>query len=209
MADSVGFGLLPGIATWKAFEQFTAAGSGVAAREPLDRLWEATEEGLFLPCRIELCAALISFAGIVLWLVIRKRELSGNGDLALSVLCVYGAIRTVTENLRAQPWIRLGVFSLVIPVCCALNWTGLILWSVRRDKVQKNSFLNIVEFAGALFCTCAILLISAGVLSAGNWFVDLLIVTIAALILAVISLSAGMDARKLKNAVYGATGGAG
>lgn len=200
LADSAGFGLLPGIAVWKIFEQYTEAGAGCAVFEPAGGISVLTEGGFFLPCRIELLAAWLCFAGICLWLLSRKRDLSGNGDLILAVLCVWSAVRCVTETLRAAPWIRADSFSLMIPLFCAMNWTGLIIWSVRRGRIQKNRFLDAAEFAGALFCTAAVLLVASGVISTGGAFGDFLIVTISAAVLAVITLSAGMDARKLMSA---------
>ena len=206
-ADGIGFGLLPGLIVWKIFEQGTNAGLGKSSFSPLDNLPWITEEGFFMPCRIEIVAAVICFAGIVLWLMLRRKDLSGNGDLLLSVLCVLGSIRCVTEFFRAEPWIHAGNFTLVIPFFCIMNWVCLIMWAVRRDRLQKNLLMDLVEILGAILCTSGILLISMRIITIGNNVADLIVLSAAAFIMAVLTLAAGMDARKLKEAAQTDFGG--
>ena len=206
-ADGLGFGLLPGLIIWKIFEQETAAGDGKSSFLPLKNIPWINEESCFMPCRIEIGAALICFAGIVLWLMLRKKDLSGNGDLLLSVLCIWGCIRCVTESFRAEPWICIGSFSLAIPFFCIVNWVCLIMWAVRRDRLQKNLLMDLVEILGAILCTGGILLISMRIFTIGNDVADLLAMSASAFIMAVLSLAAGMDARKLKEAVQTDFGG--
>ena len=88
-----------------------------------------------------------------------------------------------------------------------MNWVCLAIWAIRRDRLQKNLLMDMVEIMGAIFCTCGILLISMGIITIGNHMLDLLVVAVAAIIFAVLSLAAGMDARKLKEAAQNEFGG--
>ena len=81
------------------------------------------------------------------------------------------------------------------------------MWAVRRDRLQKNLLMDLVEILGAILCTGGILLISMRIFTIGNDVADLLAMSASAFIMAVLSLAAGMDARKLKEAVQTDFGG--
>ena len=69
--DAAGFGLLPAAAAWKIFDA-AYAGAGRALIEPLPEIPWMTQNGRFLPCSIEAAAALLCFAGLCIWMMIRK-----------------------------------------------------------------------------------------------------------------------------------------
>ena len=76
LLHGIGFGLLPGIIVWKAFEQGTTAGRGIALPEQIPPFPWGTAEGAYLPSRIEMAMALASFGAMIRWLALRKEEVT-------------------------------------------------------------------------------------------------------------------------------------
>lgn len=139
LLNGIGFGLLPGIAVWKAFEHLTAAGAGTEIPEKIPQAAWFTAEGRVLPCRIELALAVLAFGAVILWLVLRKEDLPENGDLLPVSLTLWGTARCLTGVLHATrrffpdvPWAVTAIALAVMGICL----TG---WIRRSFRLQKNT----------------------------------------------------------------------
>ena len=195
-ANAFGFGLLPGIAAWKAFDAFAGStGNGKPLFHPIRDIPWITADGRFVPGRIEFCAAVLLLAGIIIWLIVRKKDISGNGDVLITVLCLWAAIRSVTEGLRAEPP-RTGLFSTVILLAAAVELICLAVWTVRRGQKQKSTVMTALEWTAVAGCGVLILLQEAGILSMGSEIADFSASAGCALLAAALILSAGRDSRE-------------
>ena len=149
-ANAAGFGLLPGIAAWKAFDAFAGStGNGKPLFQPIRELPWLTAGGRFVPGRLEFLAAVLLLAGISIWLIVRKNDIPGNGDVLFTVVCLWSAVRSVTEGLRAEPP-RTGPFSLVILTAAAAGMICLAdafeVYAKTDVSVQLDfSFDNLME----------------------------------------------------------------
>ena len=130
--NAAGLGFFPGLAIWKIFEGKTRLTTGISVFEPIPKMFFLTkDDGCFAPCRIEMIAAILLFAGIIVWLIIKKNELPGNGDLLMIVLVLWGMVRCVTEVLRAYPVLQFSSFRTIQIIWTAFEWlTVLSCWSV-------------------------------------------------------------------------------
>jgi hypothetical protein len=195
-ANAFGFGLLPGISAWKAFDAFAgSAGGGKPLFQPLRDIPWLTADGLFVPGRAEFCAAVLLLAGVIIWLIVRKKDLPGNGDVLITVLCLWGTVRNVTEGLRAEPP-RTGPFSLVILLAVATELICLGIWTVRRGQKQKSAVMTALEWIAVTGCGVLILLQEAGILSMGSEIANFAASAGCALLAAALILSAGRDSRE-------------
>ena len=187
-ADALGFGMMPAAAVWKLFEnRYTGRGREVI--EPLPLVGELTEDGRFLPCNIEAALILLCFAGICIWLMIRKDGAAGKGDLLIISLCLLAGIRIVTESFREDPvHIIRYVYCAVILVCLAV-WTG----RQARDPRGKQRIAG--SWIAAVLCTAMIVLTASGTLSVGSAIGDLAVITGCAVLDVLLALTAGSDAR--------------
>lgn len=195
-ANAAGFGLLPGIAAWKAFEAFAGdTANGKALFEPIRDIPWLSAGGRFVPARIEFFAAVFLLAGITIWLIARKEDIPGNGDVLITVLCLWSAVRSVTEGLRADPP-RTGPVSTVILIAIAAELICLAIWTVRRGRKQKSAVMTALEWAAVTGCGALILLQEAGVLAMNSEIANLAVAAGCALLTAVLILSAGRDSRE-------------
>ena len=65
--NAAGFGLLPGIAVWKAFDAFAGnTGNGKLLFQPIRDIPWITADGRFVPGRIEFCTAVLLLAGMII-----------------------------------------------------------------------------------------------------------------------------------------------
>ena len=188
--NGIGFGLLPAIAVWKAFEDYMPAAKGTEVIEPLPLIPWLTGDGVFMPCRIELAAALICFTGICLWLILRKEDLPDRGDLLLVALCLWAAVRIITVSFRPD------IDSVYRYVCCGLILSGLVLWTVRRARIRPGAGRIAADFTAEGLCFAMIVVTTEGVLSAGSTIGDLAAVAGCAVLAAALALIAGGDSRK-------------
>ncbi len=197
LMNHIGFGLLPGIAVWKIFEQNMYLSEGTPLIEPLSAVPFFTDGSLFFPCRIEAGCALACFSGIIIWLAARKEEIPGNGDLFLSVICLWGTIRCVTEQLRRYPLISAGDLR-VMPVIFYLLAAGCFtIWTIRKKRATENSTATIIaESVTAAGCGIAIILNSNHVFTVGSEIGDFMLVLGCGMLMAIISLLAGKDSRE-------------
>ena len=193
--NAAGFGLLPGIAVWKIFEQETRLAFGTDIMKPLPEIPFLTAEGKYAPCRIELAAALIVFLLLVLWMILRKNDIPGNGDVLLTVLCAWGGVRTLTETFRADPLGMIGSVDIVQIAAFLLTMIPLAVWSVRRERTQKGYLMAVLEWMAVAGCGTVMIMIRAGVLSAGSEPGDFAVLIGCALLSVLLVLLAGKDSR--------------
>ena len=194
--NAIGFGLLPGAAVWKVFEQWTALARGTEIYEPLPALPCMTPEGRFAPSRIEMILAAACFAAVVIWLIARRKDLPGNGDLLWTVLCVWGMARAVTESFRAEPLLRAGNVNLTQILFLALADAGFAVWTARKAGTQKSAVLTAAEWIAVLGCETVTALNTAGVLSAGSGIGDLAMRCGCAALCTLLILLRGKDSRE-------------
>jgi len=190
--NAAGFALLPAVAIWKVFEDHGAGGMGRPVEEPFPTIAWITREGRWLPARMEAALALLCFLGVCLWLILRKKELPGNGDLLLVVLCVWGAVRAVTESFREGALLFPGFLEIV---AVSMMLLPLIFWEIRRIRQQKAAQQVVLDGIGAAGCAAVLLLASRGVLPLGSGIARMAVIFGCAALLCVITLLAGKDTR--------------
>ena len=189
--NGAGYGMLPALAVWKAFEDMSRAGRGAVVTEPLPFVRWFTENGKFCPCRIELTAAAACFTGVTLWLILRRREPENQGDLLPVTLCLWSAVRIVTESFRPEPR------NMIRYAYCAAILLCLAWWTVKRTRVSRGIVRTTTDWAAALLCTGIIAVTAEGILSVGSGIGDLAVTAGCAMLTCTLTLIAGSDCRKL------------
>ena len=187
--NGIGFGLLPSLAVLKAF-QSVSMNAGIKVCEPLPMLRWVTRDGCFLPGRIETAAALTAFLILALWLIVRKTELPDNGDLLMISVCVWAAIRMVTENIRSEPQDLFRYASSATMLAC------MALWTIRRAKSTRVPGRMIADLLAAAICIAIHMVTAKGILSAGSEIGDLAVKAGSSLLLLMLTLIVGGDVRK-------------
>ena len=187
--DGIGFGLLPAAAVWKIFES-GYAGSGREVIEPLPLIPMLTKNGRFMPGSIEAVAALLCFIGICIWLIIRKEELAGGGELLIVSLCLWSGIRIVTESFREAP------NNILRYVYCAVILGCLGIWTLRQLKQAHAKQRIAGNWIAAILCTVMIVLTSSGTLSVGSAIGDLAVILGCAVLMVLLTLLCGGDSRQ-------------
>ena len=187
--NGIGFGLLPALAVLKAF-QVMSGGAGAKVFEPLPTLQWMTENGCFLPCRIEMSATILAFLLLCLWLIVRKGDMPDNGDLLMISVCIWAAIRLITENLRSEPRDMFRYASACTMMAC------MIIWEVRRARSFRVPGRTIAEMMAAGICIGIHLVTVKGLLTAGSDIGDFAVKTGSALLLLLLTLMVGGDVRK-------------
>ena len=165
--NALGFGFFPSVCVWKVFEDSTRFGTGASVPNPLPLTAWLSEDGMFCPSRIEMVCAVICFAGLCLWLICRRKEIPGNGDLLGIVLCMWTVIRMTTEPMRGGETVTAAGWRLIQLIACAGSVIGLIwaLASGHGSKSLANSVtLAVMTTAGIAAC----MLFSGGILTAGS-----------------------------------------
>lgn len=189
--NGIGFGLLPALAFLKAFQDISM-GKGAAVTEPLPLVRWLTEDGCYRPMRIEMAAAICLFVLLCLWLILRKEEFPDNGDLLMIAVCIWSAIRLVTEDFRAEPQILFHISSCVMIMFC------LIIWIFRRAQISRMLLRTAADLAAVSLCIAVNLLTATGTLTAGSGIADFAVKTGSALLALILTLIVGGDVRKLK-----------
>lgn len=199
MFNAAGFGLFPGLAAWKIFEPYCGLDimTGKKLFDPFGQIPHLTRGERFAPDRIELLAILIAFVAIVIWIIARRQPLPGNGDLFLSVICIWSAIRTTTETLRANP-ARLGTdgISVFILGAIAAEITAMAIWTVRRGRKHKSAGMTLLEWLAILACSVISILQDLQVMSMGSPIANLAAAAGSSALTAALILSAGKDSRE-------------
>ena len=186
--DGIGFGLLPAAAVWKIFDA-ADAGAGRALIEPLPQIPWLTENGRFLPCSIEAATALLCFAGLCIWLMVRKDELAGKDDVLIISLCLWSGIRVVTESFREAP------DNILRYVYCAVILICLAIWTARQQKQPDAKRRAAGSWLAAILCTAMIVLTASGTLTVGSAIGDLAVITGCAVLTVLLALLCGNDSR--------------
>ncbi len=193
--NAIGFGLMPGVAVWKIFEAATVLSEGKEVFEPFPRLQFVTDRNLFMPSRIEMICSVLLFAAVLTWLMARKSDLGENGDLLMTVACIWLLFRSVSETLRREPLISvrnlnaLQIIFLIVADFC------LLIWTTRRKRTQKSTIYEVVEWLAVLTGEAIIVLTSAGILTAGSPISDFAVISGCSVLCVVLMLLAGKDSR--------------
>lgn len=188
--DGMGFGLLPAAVVWKIFETQYAC-NGREVFKPLLKIAWLTENGRFIPCNTEMTAGLLCFAGLCIWLMLRKNDLTGRGDLLMVSLCLWSGIRIVTESLREAP------DNVLRFVYCAIILICLAIWTARLQKQPQSKQRSIGSWLAAILCTAMIVLTSSGTLSVGSEIGDLSVITGCTVLTILLTLLCGSDSRSI------------
>lgn len=188
--DGIGFGLLPAVSVWKIFE-VRYAGVGREVIEPLPQIIQLTENGKFIPCSIESAAALLCFAGLCFWLMIRKDELIGKGELLIVSLCLWSGIRIVTESFREAP------NNILRYIYCAVILICLAVWTTRQQRQEHSKQRSIGTWMAVVLCLVMIVLTSCGMLSVGSVIGDLAVVAGCTVLITLLTLLYGSDSRSI------------
>ena len=191
LMNGIGFGFFPGLAVWIAFEVFSVNIDGRAVTEPLPMVSWLSEGGKFVPCRIELTAALTCFVGLCLWLVFRKEALPDNGDLLLTCIIFWALIRLITECLRMQPRDIFRYASCGAMLLCMMTWT------LRREKGKFSNIRIAADLIAAAVCTGIIIVTMKGILSLGSDIADLAVVKGCGSLILILALLAASDYRQM------------
>ena len=151
--------------------------------------------GLWLLCfqagtRLELRTA-DAFLLLCAWLVIRRTELPDNGDLIMISVCVWAAIRLVTEDFRAEPMNLFRYTSCVTILFCA------IVWSVRRAQRVRVPGRTVTELLAVCVCVAVNLVTATRLQTAGSDIADFAVKTGSAFLMMMVTLMIGGDLRRI------------
>lgn len=180
--NGVGFGLLPAVAVWKSFEP---AMTGIAASAGADRLWQPGTLPFLrepMPARPELFGILLGFLALCLWIILRKEDLPGNGDVLGAAVTLWSTVTWIAEPFHGEEGFRLFFLNPRLPIAFVLMLICMALWIWRGSEEQKNTgyaLACVLVFAGCLVMT---VLLRTGRFSAGNELADLAIQTGCALL---------------------------
>lgn len=188
--NGIGFGLLPALAVLKAFQE-AGTGKGSRVLEPLPCIRWLSEGGYYMPGRIETAAAALLFIMLCLYLILRKKEMPDNGDLIMIAVCIWAAIRLVTEDYRREPQNLFRFTSCATVLLCA------VVWSVRRAKLMRIPIRTIIELAAICICIAVNLITSLQVLTAGSAIADYAVKTGSAALMLLLTLMIGGDVRRI------------
>lgn len=189
--NSVGFGLLPALAVLKAF-QHLGTGKGNVVIRPLPMVRWLSEEGYYLPMRIESAAAVLFFILICLWLIIRKNDFPDNGDLILIAVCIWASIRLVTEEFRRDPQMLFHYTSGATILFC------LAVWTIRRARMSRAPLRTAADLTAVCLCLVVNIITAKGILSAGSGIADFAVMTGSAALALLLTLITGSDVRRLQ-----------
>ena len=188
--NGIGFGLLPALAVFKAFQE-AGTGAGSAVSEPLPCISWLTKDGYYMPGRIETAAATVLFLILCLWLIIQRSELPDNGDLIMIAVCIWAAIRLVTEDFRLQPMNLFRYTSCGTILFCA------VVWSVRRARRIGMAARTVIEPAAVCICIAINLITSTHVLTMGSEIADFAVKTGSTAMMTMLTLMIGGDLRRI------------
>ena len=188
--NGIGFGLLPALSVLKAFQE-AGTGAGSKVLEPLPCIRWLSISGYYMPGRIETAAAAAMFVLLCLWLILRKNEMLDNGDLIMISVCIWAAIRLVTEDFRKEPNDLFRYTSCVTMLFCA------VVWAARRAKRLRMPGRTIVDLAAVCICIAVNLITAEHVLTAGSGIADFAVKTGSAALMLMLVLMIGGDLRRI------------
>ena len=191
--QSAGFGFLPAAAVWSLFFSYDRLSLGSTVFEPLTGLPLVTENGLFLPARIEFGAALAAFLGIVIWLMIRKNDPARDGSLLMISAGFWAMIRIITETFRGETGLSPDGIHILRYAACAVILIDLTVWTVRRSRAQKSAGQSVLDWLAVIACMAVIVLTSEKILSVGSEIGNFAVIAGAAVLSWVVTLTAAAD----------------
>lgn len=195
--QAAGFGFLPAAAVWNAFKSYDGVLSkGTALISTLPAVPWLTQDGYYIPCRIDLAAALTAFIILCIWLICKRKDLIPAADLLLISVTVWAGIRMVTESFYETSMLTVNGHPVLRYAACAVVLVCLAGWSVRREKRQKNTLQLVIDWTGALLSAAAVVITSEKVLTTGSEIGDFALISGAALLMTGITLIVGADCRK-------------
>ena len=188
--NGIGFGLLPALAVLKAFQE---AGTGAGSRvpEPLPSIPWLSLNGYYMPGRIETTAAAALFILLCLQLILSKEAFPDNGDLIMISVCIWAAIRLVTEDFRREPMDLFRYTSCGTILICAAAW------SARRARHIRIPARTMIEPAVVFVCILINLLTTKKILSMGSEIADFAVKTGSAAIMLLLTLMTGEEYRRI------------
>ena len=188
--NGIGFGILPALAVFKAFQE-AGTGAGSKVPEPLPCVRWLSVSGYYMPGRIETAAAAVFFVLLCLWLIFRRTELPDNGDMIMVSVCVWAAIRLVTEDFRAEPENLFRYTSCGTILFCA------VVWSVRRTQSVRVPARTATELGAVCVCIAVNLFTATHLLTAGSTVADFFVKTGSAFLMLLLTLMIGGDLRRI------------
>lgn len=197
--NGVGFGILPAVSLLKALQEIST-GNGSAITDPIPQIPWLSVNGCYRPGRIESVAALVFFLIMCLWLIVRKNEMPDNGDLFMISLCIWAAIRLVTEDFRSD---SLNLFRFT---SCGTILGCLILWIIRRNRLQSSKLRSAVDLLSVGTCAAVNLLTSFSIINAGSEIANFAVKTGSAFLMLVFTLIVGSDLRNMQQKAPAETG---
>ena len=187
--NGIGFGLLPALAVFKAFQE-AGTGAGSKVLEPLPYIQWLSVGGYYMPGRIETAAACAFFVLLCLWLILRRTEIPDNGDLLMISVCIWATIRLVTEDFRTNPMDLFRYTSCGTVLACA------VLWTVRRAKRMHVPVRTAADLIAICICIALNLITAKHILSAGSEIADFAVKTGSAALMLMLTLMIGGDLRR-------------
>ena len=188
--NGFGFGLLPALAILKAFQE-AGTGAGSKVSEPLPCVPWLTVNGYYMPGRIETAAAACFFILVCLWLILRKEELPDNGDLIMITVCIWAAIRLVTEDFHRTPNDLFRYTSCGTVLACA------VIWAVRRAGKMRMPLRTVTDLTAVCVCIAVNLVTAKQILSAGSPIADFAVRTGSTALMLILTLMIGGDLRRM------------
>ena len=189
--NGVGFGILPAVSLLKALQEMST-GNGSVTPDPIPKIPWLTVNDCYRPGRIEAVAALALFLIMCLWLIARKNEIPDNGDLLIISLCIWAAIRLVTEDFRDDP------MDLFRFTSCGTIVSCLLLWIIRRTWIHPSKLRSIIDILSVGTCVAVNLLTSFSILNAGSEIANFSVKTGSAGLMLVFTLIVGSDLRNMQ-----------
>jgi len=186
--NGIGFGLLPSLAVLKAFQEMTT-GKGSKIIEPLPLVTWLSEDGFYMPARIETVAAAACFVILCIWLILRKDALPDNGDLFVIALCVWAVIRLETEDFRREPQDLFRYTSWGTVFISVLHWSRL------RMKARRMPVRTVMDILAVSICIAVNIVTAEGMLSVGSDIGDFAVKTGSAGLGLILTLMIGGDQR--------------
>ena len=168
---------------------------GRAVPEGLPALPLLTGEGRYSPSRIDLVLAVLCFFAVLLWLILRKNDFPGNGDLLVTVLCAWFLIRALTEGFREEPPLSIGTVNITQILFFTAAATCFAIWTARLYRAQKSTAFTVLEWIAVLGCGTAITLNTCGALTTGSGIGDLAVNAACTVLCGLLILPAGRDSR--------------
>lgn len=194
MAGGIGIALFPMIALIRVFEQGTPGSVGAAARsEWVRNSWFGAADGTVAINRIEAVSALLLFLILIVWLLIRRRNVRPDADLLLVSLALLGAERTALGPFHEAGFLVCGTARYEVLGGLALMLICLLIWLIRLKGHPLLKVMSLIVFA----CGAGVWMLKQFTrLSTGTELYDTIILYAGLLLALKASLTNGREDRK-------------